>query len=396
MNIFQKIYDLILLIAAVPISLIVYLLRPLVVVRFGYLISDRIGHFAGNIETYLCERDAGMYNKNTFDIFYHSKSICNYQLKKMWGRTLHVSPFSRLTKQIVRINNRLPDGEKHVVPLMIYADRDVNNYFKRTPAHLFFTSEEERFGKMALMDLGIPENAPFICFHARDTSYLDTLFPSEDWNYQYYRNSSIHNYIAMAEELVKRGCFAIRMGSIVKDHLTNGNPKIIDYASKHRTDFLDIYLSAKCKFFVGGNSGILMVSSVFRRPVVYVNYIPIERVTDRNTIHLFIPKKLFLKKENRFLSFKENIKLGLGRGSGKIRGHNYKQFGLEVLENTSEEIADVAVEMDERINGTWRETEEDKELQSRFWSLFDPSELKNKGDVKIGAKFLRQNQELLE
>jgi putative glycosyltransferase (TIGR04372 family) len=48
---------------------------------------------------------------------------------------------------------------------------------------------------------------------------------------------------------------------------------------------------------------------------------------------------------------------------------------MELVENTSNEITALVVEMDERINGTWVATREDEELQARFWSLFRPGQL---------------------
>ena len=70
------------------------------------------------------------------------------------------------------------------------------------------------------------------------------------------------------------------------------------------------------------------------------------------------------------------------------------RMNLELIENTPEEIRAVTIEMDERINGTWDTTEEDEELQQRFWDLFGPDKLKSL-DLRIGAKYLRDNQELL-
>lgn len=62
------------------------------------------------------------------------------------------------------------------------------------------------------------------------------------------------------------------MGSKVQKKLTNiDNPKIIDYATKYRSDFADIYLSAKCKFFVGCSAGILCVPYIFHVPVIQAN-----------------------------------------------------------------------------------------------------------------------------
>jgi len=45
---------------AIPIVLIIRVLRPLVLMRFGQLNSLPIGIFAAGTEMYLCERDAGL------------------------------------------------------------------------------------------------------------------------------------------------------------------------------------------------------------------------------------------------------------------------------------------------------------------------------------------------
>ena len=73
--------------------MVIRALRPLVTIRFGSLRSERIGHFAGNTEIYLSERDLGMHGSKTHDVFYILPPVCNEQLKRMWERTLNISPF---------------------------------------------------------------------------------------------------------------------------------------------------------------------------------------------------------------------------------------------------------------------------------------------------------------
>ena len=81
-----------------PVVIIIRCLSPFLVIRFGQLRAERIGHFAGNTELYLCERDLGTYGSKTHDIFYVLPPICNNQLKKMWERSLNISPFAYLLK----------------------------------------------------------------------------------------------------------------------------------------------------------------------------------------------------------------------------------------------------------------------------------------------------------
>lgn len=368
--------------------LIVRLLRPFVVIRFATLVSSRIGHFAANTEIYLCERDAGMHNPRSIDIFYLTLPICNQQLKRMWVRNLHIFNF---VMWIDRLNRCIPGGKIHQIPLP--NDQDMHNFLAVTPAHLAFTAEEERLGLEAMHRLGVADGASFICFYARDSAYLATNFPSEDWHRHNYRDSNIHNYIPAIKELVGRGHFAVRMGAVVKEALKVTDPRIIDYATNGRCDFLDVYLSAKCRFFIASTGGINAVPRIFRRPIVYVNFIPlgIEHLTVCTPRSLFIPKKLWLKTEGRLLSLREIFAM---QADKFFLTREYDQKGIEVIENTPEEITAVAIEMEERLKGAWQSNEEDEKLQHCFWSFLKPSNLQ--GLIRIGTEFLHQNQELLK
>ena len=92
------------------------------------------------------------------------------------------------------------------------------------------------------------------------------------------------------------------------------------------------------------------------------------------------------------MSFSEIMSLEFG---GNNTNEIFSELNLELIENTPEEIHAVTIEMDERLKGTWQTTPEDKELQERFWALFGPDKLKSP-DLRIGTKYLRENQELLK
>ena len=378
---------------ALPLVLAVRALRPVVLVRFGAFKSTRLGHFALDTELYLGERDLGMHGPRTVDLFSHSTSISNSQLKKMWDRVLPVSWFVRY---LGRVNRGLPGGATHAVRMIsaeTHGTRDVHGILARTQPHLSFTAEEERQGVQGLQQMGIPEGAPFVCFHARDPAYLGSLQVSGEGAHHNYRDSNIHSYVPAVEKLTRRGFFAIRMGAVVKEALNTSNPMILDYATRNRSEFLDIYLTAKCRFYISSGTGLDAVANLFRRPVAYVNLLPLERVHSWYPEDLTIPKKLWLRSEGRLFTFRETIESGAGRFLGSDQ---FEELGLEVIENSPEEITALAIEMDERLNGAWQPVEGDEELQRRFWSLYEGSELHGKILSRIGAEFLRQNRALLE
>lgn len=374
---------------------LIRVLRPWVGVRFGKLTSVRIGHFAANTEVYLCERDAGLHGSGTrtVDIFCHTQAVCNVQLRTMWDRVLTVSPLVMFADMLSR---RLPGAKDHVVPMReLTGDRDIHGLVARTPPHLSWTPEEEARGERELRRMGVPEGAPFVCFAARDKAYLDQgVIPSSDWRYHDYRNADIANYLPAVAEAARRGSVALRMGAIVERPLDcGGNPRIIDYATKYRTDFLDIYLLSRCRFFLGDTAGLFLVPFVFRRPVVLVNYICIEHVPEWGARDLFIPKKLWLRGERRFLTYREILEKGIG---GYYYTEQYGRLGVEPIENTADEITAVVSEMEARLDGTWRPCDEDDELQARFWSLYGAIPVRKASPPRIGAAFLRQNRDLLQ
>tara|TARA_Y100000588_G_scaffold395323_2_gene523405 strand:- start:12262 stop:12870 length:609 start_codon:yes stop_codon:yes gene_type:complete len=202
--------------------------------------------------------------------------------------------------------------------------------------------------------------------------------------------------MSAAEELVKRGYFVIRMGAAVSEALRTTNPMIIDYATKARSAFMDIYLCARCKFFLGDTAGLSVVPRLFRRPIAFHNYFAL---ASRNVLalhpgELLIPKKVRRIDEHRLMTFREFLETFPG-DSLKYTS-DLERAGVECIENTPEEILSLAIEMDERRNGTWQTTQEDEDLQRRFWSLLDIKGPVEESLPRMGAEFLRQNQELLD
>jgi putative glycosyltransferase (TIGR04372 family) len=240
--------------------------------------------------------------------------------------------------------------------------------------------------------MDLPPDQPFVCFFARDSSYLSSTYGHKDWNYHNYRDSDIDDYLVAASELTERGYFALRVGAIVGKPLATLSPGVLDYASDHRTDFMDIYLAANCRFFLTSGAGIDVVSRVFRRPIASVNSIPLEFLSTWGPQDLTIPRKLWIRDERRFMTFQEILDSGVGRFMDQSQ---YDSSGLEPVPNTPDDIRALAVEMDERLNGTWSPSDEDEELQKRFWSLYRPSEMNGVFLSRIGAEFLRQNVDLL-
>ncbi len=386
-------------IVAVPVVAAIFILRPFVRVRFGRLRSDRIGHYSYEPERYLCQRDAGLHGWPNFDIFYNEGEICNVQLKKMWDFRLRVLNFPGacwFMKYVCLLLKWLPKGKEHVLVIAGYGEFSARWALSRTPAHLSFSLEEEQRGREALAKMGVPLEREYICIYARDSAYMDQKFPGRDWSYHNYRDDNVEDYLLAAEMLTQRGYYVIRMGHIVKEAMRIPNPMIIDYATKgFRSDFLDIYLPAKCRFFLGNPSGLVSVPDLFRRPVAYVNFSQPPAFYNWDLNGIFIWKRVWLRGEGRFLTFREMLRFNLPIDFGRKDLKHIADLGeMDIVDNTPKEIRDLAVEMEERIQGIWRMPQEAPALQEKIKTLYPhiPDEVKVS---TVGAKFICQNAELL-
>ncbi|MDE2027054.1 MAG: TIGR04372 family glycosyltransferase [Candidatus Omnitrophica bacterium] len=360
-------------------------------IRFHDINSDRIGHFSGNMEVYLSQRDAGMHQRRVIDIFYRDKIVCNVQLMEMWARVIPIPRPYALWRRLAWANRKLPGGKAHEYKDGRYYD--TYGVLEKTKPHLLFTGEEEKRGQEALWAMGIPEGKPFVCFIVRDKAYLSALMKGQDFSYHDYRDTNIEKYRLAMEGLSQRGYGSVRMGAAVKNKLRFSCPGLIDYAANGmRDDFRDVYLTAKCSFFIFSESGLGVLAMAFRRPVVCLDLVPMRLAHAWGSDYVLTFRKLWLKSEKRFLRFREIVHSEIGM---YLHTRQYQESGIELIENTAEEVRDAIEETAARCEGRWETNEEYEDLQRRFWSFYaDSSELRVLR-ARVGSKFLLQNKDLL-
>ena len=66
-------------------NIIIRIIRPIIHIRLGAIMSSRIGETAPFIETYLCEQENNNTRKSV-DIFFLEDKICNAELIKMYSK----------------------------------------------------------------------------------------------------------------------------------------------------------------------------------------------------------------------------------------------------------------------------------------------------------------------
>jgi len=348
-------------------------------VKFFRFYTDRIGHLASNTELFLREA----YNPNEKYIGLVDDYISNKTLLNMFSRTFcdRIIYNKLFTKFIHKFKPK---------NYIFHYDFRPHAYksFKGKPV-LKFTTKENWIGMKTLKMMGI--DSWYVCFHSRDSTYLDKRKKTHrDFSYHDYRDCDIKNQLKAMEYITKQGGYAIRMGHMVKEPLKTDNPRIIDYATKYRNDFMDIYLPAHAKFFVGTSAGLINIAYLFNTPIAAINVTPLEYI-DIPKQGIFIPKLIYSKNLKRKLTFQEILDNGYGT---LLRTMQFTSKGLINIENTPDEILELCKELNKRINGTWKN--KNINLQKKYWDLIQPWHRCYGCSTPIGSNFIKKYEELLE
>ena len=336
-------------------------------------------------------------------IHYNDK-IHNKQLAKMWKRKLNFLS-GYILDPISRVNKLLPGWKKHTIEILYNKQREIDNLFEKCKS-IEFSKEEQIFGRNILKKFGLKDEDKFVCFAIRDGAYQLKKISARyrDWSYQDFRNYDIDRFLLAAEELTKRGYYVFRMGVVAEKPFKSKNPKIIDYAnSSLRSDFMDIYLGANCSFCVATNYGFDALPNIFGRPIVMLGQ-PLGDLRTNNENFLLMTKHHIYKKEKRRLTLSEIFSFGLAFAyDSKI----FQDKGVDLVDNTPQEIKDLAVEMAEYVESNKKLNNSDEELQKTFKELYSYNLKRfnlNKresyalhGAIKsrFSTKFLRENRDWL-
>lgn len=369
--------------------------------------SHRIGEY---ISRYLMAVEDSKNNaeKGILDVFFLGDYIHhNSRLTTIMGRNIHI------------IDEKNTDTWGYVLThfhkvkfyryLSDYRFRNIKRSLnpQNTAQYFLFTPEEEEEAKRKKELMGL--HGTYVCVSSRDAAYLATTHPDVDNSYNDFRDSDINNLVLAVDYLADKQIMTVRMGRHVKDKVSFGN--CIDYANKYYDELMDIALMKKCKFYIGDENGLCLIPEALNVPCAFKNVIPVFidgwRAVPQNPLDLYIFKKYYSKGDNRFLSIREmteidQIVMSGGHILSRETSKKYAELGIEIIDNSAEEIRDLAMEMNARIDGQWIETEEDKELQNEYRNIFnqwaerwhyDEYAVKH---ANIGALFLRKNSFLLD
>ena len=344
---------------AIPVLIFMRVIRLLVLIRIGVFNYGRVGHFAADVGQRKAE---SLVNKSPkrFDFWYlPDNHLCsNAYWAKIARRWFKVHP---MVRYLCFWNRIVPFGDAHRIGSSgTHHSRDVEGTLEKAKLSLPITPDEEVAARSWMAQFGWTEGQPFVCLLVRDSSYLTKLYPEIDTSYHDYRDSDIQTYINAIGYLTSQGVFVFRMGKEMMSRVKYNHDKFVDYAfCASKSDFLDVWLFSNCNLCISTGSGPDMISDVFRRPILALNFIPLHGMWSwSNALHY--PKILRWKNSGEILSLADYL------DQTHYTSSDFIAAGINIIDLDEYQILEAVKEAWQRVLGEWRPTEEESVLQERF------------------------------
>ena len=277
---------------------------------------------------------------------------------------------------------RMPDG------LTYYNWQLAERVLKRWEAErrgpvLTLPPEVIERGHSTLASAGIPREAWFVAMHVREPT--SNLFHA---SLHSVLNAQIADYLPAIKEITNRGGWVIRMGDPTMSPMPN-LPNVFDYChSAGRSDWMDMFLLACCRFFLGTSSGPAYVPPIYGVPTALTNWWPpAQRPWDTQAI--FTPKLHRHMQTGTNLTLSQSLSEPFGYCNSVDQFRDSAQ--LEVKDSLPDDIRDATIEMIERLEGTVIYSAEDLDLRERAARIYEANSSAH-GVGQLARDFLRRNR----
>ena len=380
--ILRHIFEFIVLSPAIFLTWLYLKIRKIEVLQIGE--SPVISRFIAPLEPELRRRSHNLALLNNV-IVINLAEDANSQIRKMYDKYFTIFGFDKpFRRRLVWWASRFANGHR-----LLVENKSDQSWSTGVSLHSL-SAQQIKDGVQFLADHSVVVSKEFVCYAVRSESYYLKLAKSGvTVKPRSVRNPNEDLYL---QALVKSNLPIFRMGKDIEIALDSRKyPEVVDYANRYRTDFLDVFLISRCKFLLVGNTGLFWINAIFGKPTLHCDLYDIRHQVLTRDLMIF--QKVWLIREKRLATISEMLKMK----SEYSDERHQARLGVELVKNTADEIYAVCQEMNSRIDGTWDATPEDEVLQKRYLDLVIKysDQPTWRGGGRVGAQFLRDNQNLL-
>jgi putative glycosyltransferase (TIGR04372 family) len=354
--------------------------------RHATVFTERVGHLAIEPDCLVKDASLGEIPRRRWIILAPPGKVANEHLLRYWEK--HFLIFRNpAVCFLIGSMSRFHLMRLDVSPYARKLDRALMSYrvyseWGSRPPVLELSAADLEWGRRQLSALGIPEGSWFACVHAREGGYSP-----DDEEVHEHRNSDINNCIPAMMEIVARGGWIIRLGDNSMKPLPS-LPCVIDYALHPlKSERMDVVLCATARFILGSTSGICLVGTVFGTPCAVANMVPTADLW-YGPRDISIPKKVWSEPAGRFMSLPESI--ALPHGCFRY-ARLFADAGLRLVENSPADIASLAVEMMDSLEGRLVLTDDDRTRFATYRQMMTLAYASYFSCATFGSTFARQH-----
>lgn len=237
-------------------------------------------------------------------VYFYTHGHGNNELLKLFAKHLQIIKLGQKDYFDLERVFRNSEINLNFIPLqndlleIHHAYKFYNNACFPNKVSLSLTDEQRFIAEKSLQRLGVDITQPLIAFHVRESKEVDQLRAGNQ--------SDLKSIVKALTAFSRLGFQFIRMGHRgmrpLEYYLNEESEKIkksfFDYANSiEKSEIVDLYLWANCDFFIGGDSGPIMVPPLFLKPTLrvnsnmpflhnigYIGYVLPKLVSDRNSL----------------------------------------------------------------------------------------------------------------
>ena len=362
------------------------------IVRIGRIRSYRIGSFVGDLDRHLAySRES---RKRTVELYFlENERVSNAFVEVLWRRQIYVFPRLVLESSFKWITRKAISSSfwsEHLWSTMdidhwspILGERDPWNILDSAQPTLRLSESEMRRGRAQLSEFGISPESRIALLVGRDSAY-GTIRGDSPQSHT-HRNVQINDFEPSIDLLRQKGFTVFRMGSVVQEKLKCADERsVFDYATNGmRSEFLDVYLASICALCVSVLTGYDQLPTLFRKPILYVNMVPIGMYPSYRRSSLALCKSFTDLDSGDFISLNELYRRGC---FFDFNASKFRENGVGVVDNSPRLLRDAVDEAITHLVNKEAWSKEDESAWMRFREQFEP--IASRYPIKIHGDLL--------